>query len=377
MIEKPPSKPPKTQTAVVNLRPSGAVATTLAARPAFVAGQPEFRRVIRYSFFLFLGMVTGGCGWLFISNGPQRFENFFNIFLGLVLEVVPFLLLGAVMAAILESVGNPGAWANRLWQKLNRNRAGAAAGGVGLGFFLPVCECGTASVARQLNREGAPITFTLVFLLAAPVVNPITILTTWLAFGGDAGMVFGRVGLALLVALVVGLVLSVHPRPQSWFTRSVSHNHHHSTPEHEHSHTSERGSFGSGLTRLVERTMEEFLQAARVALPGIALAAVFQAYFSARLFMELGQGAMWSVLALLLLGSLMSVCSSVDAFVVLAFAGLFPAGAVLAFLVFCPLINLKSLFLMRLVLNWRAIGLIALLAFQLILLVAVGINLRS
>lgn len=377
MIEKPPSKPPLTQTAVVNFRPSGAVTTTLAAKPAFVTGQLQFHRVIRYGFFLLLVAVAGGCGWLFIANGQKRFENFFNIFLGLVLEVVPFLLLGALMAAILELVGRPGAWANRFWQKLNRHRAGAAVGGVGLGFVLPVCECGTASVARQLNREGAPVTFTLVFLLAAPVVNPITMLTTWLAFGGDVGMVFGRIGLALLVALVIGLILSLHPRPQSWFARSVSHDHHPSTHEHEHSHTAERESFGSRLTHLAERTVDEFLQAARVALPGIALAAVFQAYFSSRLFTDLGQGALWSVLALILLGSLMSVCSSVDAFVVLAFAGLFPAGAVLAFLVFCPLINLKSLFLMRLVLNWRAIGLIALLTFQLILLVAVGINLRS
>jgi len=78
----------------------------------------------------------------------------------------------------------------------------------------------------------------------------------------------------------------------------------------------------------------------------------------------------------MLLAALMSVCSSVDAFVALGFAGLFPTGSVLAFLVFGPLINLKSLPLMRLVLRRQAIAMIALLTALLTLVAAVAINLN-
>src|SRR4051794_20552333 len=126
MIEKPPRKPPQTLTAVATSLPSGSVATTLAAKSSLPASRFALGRVVRFGFNFLLVAVAGGCGWLFITNGQPRFENFLNIFLGLVLEVVPFLLLGAIMAALLATLGGSGVRANRLWQKLHRNRVGAA-----------------------------------------------------------------------------------------------------------------------------------------------------------------------------------------------------------------------------------------------------------
>jgi len=316
--------------------------------------------------------------WLFFPDKKERASLFINIFLGLIIEAMPFLLLGSLFAAGLAVWGIR--WTEKLWQKTAHSRAGSAAVGVGMGFAIPVCECGASSVARQAARDGAPLTLTLVFILAAPIVNPITILVTWLAFA-DWGILLGRIGLALLIAVGVGLLFSFHPHPQQLIAAENADHHDHE--HHEHDEFENEGAnkkfFSSFLlptSSFLERATAEFTQAAQVAIPGIALAAAFQAYLPSHLFLDLGQGALLSAIALMLLAALMSVCSSVDAFVALGFAGLFPTGSVLAFLVFGPLINLKSLPLMRLVLRRQAIAMIALLTALLTLVAAVAINLN-
>lgn len=343
---------------------------------------------------LLVFLLVGFFPWLILPNGSSQFSNFLNIFLGLTIEALPFLLLGALVAAALAVWGHNSGRLESLWKKMARNRTGAAVAGIGLGFALPVCECGTASIARQTTRQGAPVVMSMIFLLAAPIINPVTILVTWIAFNGEWSIVLGRVSLALVVAVAIGLFFSLHPRPDELFNSTVkagkSNNgeadcrieHSHSKPEEEcsdphHTITLNQNVFRARLRLYLNRSVLEFLQATKVALPGIALASAFQAYLSPRFFLELGQGALLSAVALMLIATLMAVCSSVDAFVALSFAGLFPAGSILAFLVFGPLINLKSLFLLRLVLNRRTIWLMTFLCFQIVLLVAVFINLHS
>ncbi len=336
------------------------------------------QRLFKYALLLGIGLGWAG---LILVNGSARFEVLLNIWLGLVIEVIPFLLLGALLAAALATWGQGWLRADRLW---GRGRLREAVAGVGLGFALPLCECGTASVARQLRREGAPLTLALVFLLAAPVVNPVTILATWVAFGGNLLFVVGRIGLALLVALSLGFFLSLYPRPQELFSSGPgsepSHPDHHAHAGHSHTEGEDwsipAAPFGGKWTKFTDRAGLEFLQTTRIALPGLALAASVQTYFPTRSLLDLGQGALLSAIALMVLGSLMSVCSSVDAFIALTFVSLFPAGSVLAFLVFSPLINLKTVFLLQLVLRRRTIGLVAFFSFQIVLLAAVLINLR-
>lgn len=327
-------------------------------------------------------LIIAGAGLTAWLMGRSVFDNFWNIYLGLMLEVLPFFMLGAILAALIAPLRLPDM---KIWRTATRNRATAATAGLVMGFALPVCECGTASVARQTNRAGAPAILSLVFLMAAPVVNPVTILVTYLAFNGNWLIILGRSGLALVVALVAGLILSLYPKPADLFVSTANENNASDQHDHDHEHDHEEGILPehgelprhgkvAAFNGFLERAIEELLEAVRVGLPGIALAAAFQACVPSQYFLGLGQGALFSVIALMLLAALMAICSSADAFVALSFSGLVPAGSVLAFLVFGPLINLKSIFLFRLVLRWRTIGLLALFSFSLILPAALFIN---
>lgn len=341
---------------------------------------------------LLILMAVGILPYLLLPEDKSRWGDFLNIFLGLTIEALPFLLMGALVAAALSAWRQRNATVTRIWKKIIGTRGGATAAGISLGFALPVCECGTASIARQVTREGAPVSMSLVFLLAAPIINPVTILATWIAFEGDWSIVLGRVGLGLALATGLGLFFSLHPHPSEIFKPGLvtpgadstlaneAHlQHSHGKGEECHTPQASAANEPAGQTKLnlfMQQCFLEFMQATKIAVPGISLAAAFQAYISPSFFLELGQGAILSVAVLMLLATLMSVCSSVDAFVALSFTGLFPTGAVLAFLVFGPLINLKSLFLFRLVLRPSIIWLLSLLCFSLVLLAGVIINLR-
>lgn len=351
------------------------------ARPA---GEPG--KIVSRALPVSLIALSGLTAWLM---GKVSFQNFWNISLGLLIEVIPFLLSGAILAALIAPL-RPGDL--KIWKLATRNRANATVTALGMGLLLPVCECGTASIARQANRAGAPAGMSIVFLLAAPILNPVTLLVTYLAFQGDWLIILGRAGLALVVALTVGLILSWYPRPNELFVPAATpgagpddhdhDGHHHAGPPvHDRLHPAADSKAApahrpgaAGFNNFLERAAREFMEALRVVLPGISLAAAFQACVPSHYFLDLGQGALFSAVALMLLAGLMSICSSADAFVALSFAGLLPTGSILAFLVFGPLINLKSIFLFRLVLTWRAIGLLALLCFSLVLVAAVFFN---
>ena len=100
---------------------------------------------------------------------------------------------------------------------LPRRPLGAALAGATLGLVFPVCECGAVPTARSLMQKGAPVPLGLAFMLASPVVNPIVIASTAVAFAGVLGWGFvaGRIGLSLAIAVAVALVLGRGPAAQA------------------------------------------------------------------------------------------------------------------------------------------------------------------
>ncbi len=92
--------------------------------------------------------------------------------------------------------------------------------------------------------------------------------------------------------------------------------------------------------------------------------------------MSIGQGPVTSVIALQMLAFVLSVCSTVDAFLALSFVNTFTAGAVIAFLVFGPMLDIKSVIMYLGVFRPRVVFYLAALTFLAALLVGVFINLN-
>jgi uncharacterized membrane protein YraQ (UPF0718 family) len=284
-----------------------------------------------------------------------RLATAWALFQGLLIEAMPFLLIGVLIAAAARWLSPGGRWLRRLPE---HPLLGPLAG-AGLGFALPACECGNVPVARRMLVGGAPLGAALGFLFAAPVLNPIVLAGTWAAFPDQPWLLLARPVGAVAVALGLALLLRLLPeaellRADLLAERRLA------QPLAAVSLLERRGGLvGSGvgplagtpaaesrparprLEELLRHGSREFLELALLLVVGCAVASLVQSFVPRGWLLAVGGAPTLSILALMLLAMVVSVCSSVDAFLALSFAAQVTPGALLAFLLLGPVIDLK------------------------------------
>ncbi|BCX06593.1 MAG: hypothetical protein KatS3mg066_0452 [Fischerella sp.] len=141
----------------------------------------------------------------------NKLNNGFTLFLSLLVEAMPFLLLGVLFSSLLLFFVDE----RKLVDKMPKNPLLGALVGSMVGFLFPVCECGNVPVARRLLMQGVPTSVAIGFLLAAPTINPIVIWATWTAFRDQPEIVVLRVVFSLSIATIIGFVFSFQKDPDS------------------------------------------------------------------------------------------------------------------------------------------------------------------
>jgi uncharacterized membrane protein YraQ (UPF0718 family) len=332
------------------------------------------RRLLLFAFLLLVLVSLPRAGhilmrWLLIPNLLARLgglvQNFATIFLGIFVEAVPFLLAGTLVSGFLDVFVS----GEQLRRFIPSRGIKAVVAGVLLGLFFPVCECGVVPVTRRLFQKGVPLSAGIAFLLAAPVMNPVVMASTWAAFGFGRILV-GRVFLAVGIAGLVGLVFSMHPRPEEVTVNGRNPSHACAVPDQPTSGLRDR------LYRALLTAGEEFFEMGRYLVVGALLAAAMQTIVPQAVILSIGQGPVSSVVVMLLLAFVLSVCSTVDAFLALAFASGFTTASLLAFLVFGPMVDIKSTLMFLGVFKRRIVAYLILLPLQLVFLLAVFANLN-
>ncbi|WP_413231637.1 permease [Microbacterium sp. M28] len=296
---------------------------------------------------------------LYSVSLPNRVQDGLTLSLSVLIEALPFVILGVVLSIVVQ-VWLPAdaiqrwlprrAWARRAVLSL-------------LGMLIPVCECGNVPFARGLMMRGLAPAEALTFLMAAPIVNPIVILTTHAAFGWDGGILVARLVGGYLIANLIGWIYSRHPSPDALLTeRFVATcdrvTHEHGTP--------------------VRRSLTQFLIELRAVMPalviGSAVAGAVQVLIPRDVLLAIGSNPVLSIVAMMALAMTVAICSNVDAFFALSFASTFSPGAIVAFLLVGPLVDIKMLALMRTTFTSRTlvgiVGVVLLSAF----VIGIGVN---
>ncbi len=303
----------------------------------------------------------------------NQLHDAFTLFLSLLVEAMPFLLLGVLLSSFLLFFINE----KQLIAKLPKNPFLGAIAGSCVGFLFPVCECGNVPVARRLLLTGVSPAVAISFLLAAPTINPIVIWSTWVAFGDRPSIVIFRVLFSLAIATTVGCVFSIQKDVRfllqnSFAKRLKSLNYYQPEKTQSRSPLLQSGSFlleqgqslpmDSSLSLAVAKNQtsslkfkwqpflnnlfQEFSELGGMLVFGSAIAAIIQVFVPREFVLNLGQDTVTSILAMMLLAVIVSICSTVDSFFALSFASTFTGGSLLAFLVFGPTIDIKSIGLM-------------------------------
>jgi uncharacterized protein len=309
---------------------------------------------------------------LAIPGLSDRFQIFVTIFLGIFIEAVPFLLAGSAVSGLIEVfVGQ-----DTLARFLPRRALPAALSGALMGFAFPVCECGVVPVTRRLYQKGLPVSVGVAFLLAAPVVNPIVLLSTYAAFGWGPVLV-GRLLFTIVIATFIGLLFGLaRPEdvlrpdtdlePKAAFLAA-------SLPSISAAPAASRS---RRLWTALAIGADDFLDMARYLIIGSMLAAAMQTLIPQGRLLALGQGPIISVIVMMILAFVLSICSTVDAFVALSFANTFTTGSILSFLVFGPMVDIKSALMFLGVFRRRVVVYLILLPMLLALLLGLFVNLN-
>ena len=288
-------------------------------------------------------------------------QDFITLSISVLIESLPFVMLGIGLSVVVQL------WVPQrvLFGILPRTPILRRAALSLLGVLLPVCECGNVPLARGLVVRGIAVPDAITFLLAAPILNPITIVVTYQAFGFSDGILVWRVLGGFLIANFVGWLFSRHPRPEDLLTPRFQD----SCKVHSHAPNHDRS---VQALRMFGVEMSVMLPALVV---GCAVAGFIQVAVSRDLLLTLGQNAVWSVLALMGLAFVIAICSTVDAFFVLSLGSMFTPGAVVAFLVFGPMIDIKMLALLRTTFTAAALVLLTAVVALLTAVLGLGVNL--
>jgi uncharacterized membrane protein YraQ (UPF0718 family) len=274
---------------------------------------------------------------------PNALQDFVTLTISVIVESMPFVLLGIVLSIIVQE-WLPQAFFSSWLPKRGLPRRAVISF---LGMFLPVCECGNVPLARGLVLKGFTVSESMTFLLAAPILNPITIITTHQAFGWDDGILVARLIGGFAIANLIGWLFSKHPNQQSLLTSSFA-----AECRVDDGHAHGRGRTAKSVD-LFRREMSTMMPALFI---GAAIAGAIQTIVPRSVLVTLGSNPVWSVLAMMVLAFVISICSNVDAFFVLPFASTFMPGGIAAFLVFGPIIDVKMLALLRTTYTPKVLG---------------------
>jgi len=330
-----------------------------------------------------------------------------TLFLSLLVEATPFLLLGVAFSSILAVLVDE----RKLIAWVPSSPVLSALAGSLFGCLFPVCECGNVPVARRLLMQGAPSALAIGFLLAAPTVNPIVFWATWVAFRDQPAMVFWRVGLTVLISVVIACVFSVQKDMRPFLQPAIARYLPAPAPQPAPALASAGSPLLMGGTYLLqsegtvrmdkpiaealgtptlaqeswsvkgqailEMMLQEFRELGAVLVLGSAIAATVQVAIPREWILALGQGPITSIIAMMLLAWVVSICSTVDSFFALSFASVFTSGSLLAFLVFGPMIDLKNISLLLTTFKARAVIYLFALAAQLTFVCTLAVNLYT
>ena len=251
------------------------------------------------------------------------------VFGSLLIQALPFVLVGALAAALIEVFVPIGTLEriSRLPRPLQLPVAGLA------GMAFPICECGSVPVARRLMTKGLAPSAAITFMLAAPIVNPVVMASTFYAYRGRTvvgTMMLGRFGVGLLVAIAVGWALGAHTKEE--LLRPAK--------GETHAHHVTLGRPEPKWQRFFVHFGNDFLFMGRYLLLGATVAAFVQTFLPQTILGRVAGTPVLSLLMLMGLAALLSLCSESDAFIAASFTQFGPS-AQLAFLVFGPMVDLK------------------------------------
>lgn len=264
-------------------------------------------------------VVASSQQWLLPRLDQPALATWGTIFVAIVVQSIPFLVGGVLLAAVIATL-----LSERALRRLVPTNPAFGVPVAGLaGVALPGCECASVPVASSLMARGVAPSVALTFLLAAPAVNPVVLVSTAVAFSGRPDMVLARFLASLATSVVVGWL---------WlrFAGGVPILH------RQRSHTHEGGT----VMAFIASVRHDFVHAAGFLVLGAMIAAAINTFVPREIIDSVAGNPVIAVLTLAVFAFVVALCSEADAFVAASLSA-FSDIAKLVFMVVGPAMDVK------------------------------------
>ncbi|WP_028400002.1 permease [Ectobacillus panaciterrae] len=278
------------------------------------------------AMFLFLFFAVDFTNLASLKDAvPSDWRNVTVMFLSIFFEAIPFVLMGVFVSACIQTFISE----HTIKKLIPKSPVLAIVPAALVGVIFPMCECVIIPVVRRLMQKGMPLHVGIVILVSAPILNPVVFASTYFAFRTTPHIAYYRMGLAFLVAVLIGIVMYVLFKNQQVLRE------HEVQDQAEHLH-------GGRFKRTMYHAADEFFDTGKYLLIGAFAASLFQTFFDRETLTHLASNTALSPLVMMAFGYVLSLCSEADAFIAASFNHAFPARSILAFLVFGPMLDFKN-----------------------------------
>ncbi|WP_168188741.1 permease [Thermoflavimicrobium daqui] len=324
------------------------------------ANYVEITGIMAFAFFMYLISF----GDLFLIDIPEWIRNHFSlthehlqnmssIFFGVFIEGIPFILVGVLVSSLIHVFVKE----EMIWRFIPNSPLLSIPMAACLGLILPICECGIVPVARRLIQKGVPHYVVFTFLLAAPIINPITITSTYIAFGDSWEMVGLRLFFAGIIAIMMGSCLGLFFSNRSILKEEdVGKNQQHDCScenhcDHSHSHLKQ-----GRISHALYHSIFEFIDMSKYFILGGLIAAAFQTWIGITAIKEIASDGWIGILLMMGLAFGLSICSSADAFIASSFRTALSTAPLLAFLIYGPMMDIKNVLMLSGSFRWSVVS---------------------
>lgn len=255
-------------------------------------------------------------------------------FINMILEGLPFLLIGSIVSAAIQLFVTE----EMIEKVLPQNNIISLLIASTIGILMPICECAIIPVTKSLIRKKVPIKIAITFMLSVPILNPIVIMSTYYAFN-DMKIVLIRFIGGIILSIIIGVLVDI----------LVSKNKDIVNRKTEYSDLCECGCLTidyftkkSKLRICLEHSIREFLNILKYYIYASFLSSIFICLIDENMLIKIGKGKFISIIIMMLMAFLFSLCSEADAFVAKEFLKHFNIPAISAFLILGPMMDLKN-----------------------------------
>lgn len=260
-------------------------------------------------------------------------NRFIVVFSSIMLEALPFILVGAVLSSIMQVFFTE----NLIHKLIPRNKLLSSIEAGLLGLIFPICECATVPITKGLIKKKVPINVGITYMLAAPIVNPLVIMSTYYAFNGDIKIVGLRVILGFIIAILTGLIMLVLCNGEDVLKDNCV-----DIREGCPCGCETVSSSDPKIVQVLKHSSIEFYSIGKYFIIGSVLAAIFQIAVPVNALDSISKSPVVGIVILMSFSFLISLCSEADAFVASTFVNRFSTGAITGFLLIGPMIDLKN-----------------------------------